>query len=527
MIQVISKTLDYKTGLTGSEVLTGTALKYGAYQGFICQTYTVVAIVTNSKGDDITDLLGLRGVTLSPGIYICVPKGESIYSISLASGSVVLYGIAANIERVPTIAEIIDAFSSRVTTDGGTLESTSCINGSLVPYYKDASFVLIPSGYKALKAYAQKPITGNGDLTWSRNSVANRTQSDGNIGSVAANVPRLSYMYGSCPALLLEPQRTNLLTYSQAFSDASWGKIGIGSGNAPIVTANAGVSPDGTTNASRVQFNCVGTTNSDRSILQKASISISNATNYAGGIYVKAYSSSEIGKQLRFVIEQVAAQVIIILTDSWQRVSATGVSSSTSTNYIIETRGTVTTNTTADVLLWGAQFEQGAYPTTYIPTTTAAATRLVDTFSRNNIYTNGLISASGGTWFLELRNNVAYTRDTSGTLGLFTSTVSTTYGFVIKTGTGTLQRLLIAKRVANVETPLYATLTDTIKVAIKWNGATADIFVNGTKQISATAFTDTVMEGILAQTLDVPKFIQAMALWPTPLSDATCIAMTQ
>lgn len=39
------------------------------------------------------------------------------------------------------------------------------------------------------------------------------------------NVPRLSYMYGSCPALLLEPQRTNLALRSEEFDNASWGKL--------------------------------------------------------------------------------------------------------------------------------------------------------------------------------------------------------------------------------------------------------------------------------------------------------------
>jgi hypothetical protein len=64
----------------------------------------------------------------------------------------------------------------------------------------------------------------------------------------------------------------------------------------------------------------------------------------------------------------------------------------------------------------GAQLELGAYATTYIPTTTASATRVADSFSRNNVYTNGLIGASGGTWFVELRNNIAYVRDVFGSL---------------------------------------------------------------------------------------------------------------
>jgi hypothetical protein len=79
-------------------------------------------------------------------------------------------------------------------------------------YYDDASLVLIPSGVKTSKVYSQKPTNGSGDLTFSRASTATRTNASGAIASVASNVPRLDYSGGAtCPRLLLEPQRTNLV----------------------------------------------------------------------------------------------------------------------------------------------------------------------------------------------------------------------------------------------------------------------------------------------------------------------------
>jgi hypothetical protein len=61
---------------------------------------------------------------------------------------------------------------------------------------------------------------------------------------------------------------------------------------------------------------------------------------------------------------------------------------------------------------------------------------------------------------------------------------------------------------------------------MKWNGSTADVFVNGTKVVSATSFTATNMEFLNGQGTDVPKFISQMDLFPTPLTDAECIALT-
>ena len=434
-------------------------------------------------------------------------------------------GIGVGIGRNRFATGIFNAYALRVTTDGGITEAGQCVD-AVTGLLLNASLLLIPSGYKATKLYSEIPTNGNGDFTWARTSTANRTNSSGNLELMATGVPRLSYMYGSCPSVLLEPQRTNLLPSSNTPTDSSWSKTSLGAGTAPVVTANAATSPDGTTNASRVQFNCGGTTSSDRSILRQ-NITIANTTNYAGTFYVKAYSSGEIGKQLRFVIEGVTSQVIITLTDSWQRVATTGASSTTSTNYLIETRGGTTTNTTADVLIYGAQFEAGAFATTYIPTTSATATRVADSFSQNSIYTNNFITSSGGTWFFELDNNISLIRDAASNLFIgTTNNGNTNTSLGIRTNGATAQRLAIYKRISGTLTQLYLTLTDTIKVAIKWNGTTADVFVNGVKVSSATAFTTTNMEFLQGDGNDVPKFIQQMALYPSALSDTDCTTLT-
>ena len=76
-----------------------------------------------------------------------------------------------------------------------------------------ASLVLTPNAVKASKLYSIIPSNGNGDMTVVRATTATRVNSSGLIESVAANVARLNYD-GSCPSILVEPQRTNRLLNS-------------------------------------------------------------------------------------------------------------------------------------------------------------------------------------------------------------------------------------------------------------------------------------------------------------------------
>lgn len=167
------------------------------------------------------------------------------------------------------------------------------------------------------------------------------------------------------------------------------------------------------------------------------------------------------------------------------------------------------------------QVESGAYPTSYIPTVATTVTRNADVISRDNIYTNGLITSAGGTWFIELNNNFNLTRDGAGTFQIGDALGN---NFTIK-AIGT-SRLAIVKNISNVQTVLYTTLTDIVKIAIDWNGTTADVFVNGVKVVTATSFTTTNMNSLTTSITDVPRYIKSTMLFPTPLTDAELISLT-
>jgi hypothetical protein len=448
-------------------------------------------------------------------------------------------GLGVGINRSNYAQGIFNAYSARVVADGGITEAGACVN-AVSGLLLNASLLLVPSGYKSGKLYSEIPTNGNGDFTWTRASTAIRTNSSGNIELMGSGVPRLSYMYGSCPAVLLEPQRTNSIrnsTMQGASTSPSTLPTNWTTTAAGLTQTVVGIGTENGLPYIDVQFSgtAISTTSQIR-FETSTQIVASNGQTWTSSFWIKEIAASTPPISYQNSIQErdsggvnlgAFTQTITISSTLTRNIftrTNTNASTARITNAI---NAFVTIGNTYDftIRIAAPQMELGAFATTWINTTTAAATRLVDTFSRNNIYTNGLITSSGGTWFVELRNNIVYTRDNaSSAIFINTETApSLNDGFRIRNA-GT-QRFSIDKIVASVSSSLYTTTTDTVKLAIKWDGTTADIFANGTKVVSATSFTATAME-YLNGTPQVPTFIQQMALFPSPLSDADCQTIT-
>ena len=453
-------------------------------------------------------------------------------------------GLGIGINRSNYAQGIFNAYNARVVADGGITEAGNCVN-AVTGLLLNASLLIIPSGYKGGKAYAEIPTNGNADLTWTRASTALRTNSSGLLESMGSGVPRLSYMYGSCPALLLEPQRTNLALYSEQFDNSAWVKLNT------TVTSNSTTAPDGNSTADTLTETVI----TDFHQIGGQSLTNAPIATYTLSVYVKLNSgtrnigllpinSAAAGNVKAVVFSSSGAFVGIVgstgtdptytstsLGNGWYRLTATASSTSIQTfapaiRLFDGTAAAYLGSTSNSYYIWGAQIELGAYATTLIPTTTASATRIADSFSRNNIYTNGLITSSGGTWFVELRGNVAYVRDSTAiNLFLGDNITAPNNAFVIRTASSASTRLSLQKVVAGSFIILTTPSTDTLKIAFKWNGTSADVFVNGVKEISATAFTTTNME-FLSCIAQNPTFIQQMALFNSALTDAQCQTLT-
>jgi hypothetical protein len=225
--------------------------------------------------------------------------------------------------------------------------------------------------------------------------------------------------------LLIEEQRTNLWLQSADFDSASWSKV------RGSITANATTSPDGTVSGDKFIPNTDANTH-----LFRQDINVTSGVTYTWTIYAKAAELNQI--QLEFGGDNGAFSVasgVFTLTGSgsvsgtgsisnagngWYRctvsAAATATASGVMRHYV---GGSVAGNNVNGVFVWGAQLEAGAFATSYIPTTTAAATRAADVAVMQGANFSNWYVQNDGTFFAEfISNPVAIVASVSGERGI-------------------------------------------------------------------------------------------------------------
>ena len=231
---------------------------------------------------------------------------------------------------------------------------------------------------------------------FTRATDATRVNKLGLIETVSNGQPRIDFLDNINGNFLIEPQRANLVTYSEDFSHSSWVKLGAGTGSAAIVTSNYAISPDGTLNASRLQcdLNSGGSSSSNQSLIYDV---YSSSGNQTISIYVKSNNGQN--QTIYFANTQTSGDTIIV-TPEWKRFT---FSHSTST-YVaavgLRGRSGGAIDDTADILIYAAQAEQGSYASSYIPTAGSAVTRNQEVPIRNGI--GSVINSAEGVLFGEV-----------------------------------------------------------------------------------------------------------------------------
>jgi len=340
------------------------------------------------------------------------------------------------------------------------------------PFYDLASLVVVPSGYKSGKIYAQKPLTTDGQLTFTRASTATRVNASGALETVASGVPRLDYTNSSCPKILLEPQRTQKLTYNNDFSNAAWDKAYQGLATAPVLTANYGTDPFGGTNAWRIQLNLNGGTDgSSRSwMLQNF--------NPSATVTLSMYIKLNTAGSKTVILSDSGGTTVTVNSTSWTRISQVQIGGGGEFRFGLI--GGMTSDT-LDASICYAQSEEGSYATSIINSTSAAVTRLADAASKTGI--SSLIGQTEGTLYWEgySENNASFGTCLAlqGSPGYWIYILSYAGGFTFE------------MRNAYVVSMAYnsTSAAGNYKIAIGYNASQVVIYINGTLVHTDTSVT--------------------------------------
>jgi len=242
--------------------------------------------------------------------------------------------------------------------------------------------------------------------SFTRSSIGTYFDSAGVLQTAATNTPRFDYdpVTHAAKGILLEDVRTNQLKDSANITSANWST----ESGSSVLTADVQTSPDGGNNADKFVDNASNV----RHIILPAQISIASSATYTGSFYAKAaeqqyvqalFGSGAFGSNafanfnlsgsgsVTYTGSAITNSSIKYIGNGWYRCSVSAPASSTTTDYSLfialmnntntASRGPAYIGSGGGIYIWGFQVEQGAFPTSYIPTTTASVTRAVDSFT--------------------------------------------------------------------------------------------------------------------------------------------------
>jgi hypothetical protein len=249
--------------------------------------------------------------------------------------------------------------------------------------------------------------------------------------------------------MLIEPAATNLLQQSQTFDNITWDP------EDGSVSADAAVSPDGTTTADQY-------TTGAGAIHQ--SLSISSGSTYTYSVFIKGGTATWVRLTFSDAGANEADAWFNVATGTAGGVSSLGTSVSVGRAILVAVGGgwyrasyACTPNITSSIpditcvtadlgstrdngktiLLWGAQIELGSVATSYIPTVAATATRAQDDISTSATipaYSSELtfwfwfrefvFSATNGEWVTNSISAQIYDHTSSGNYRAFANAVA-------------------------------------------------------------------------------------------------------
>lgn len=252
-------------------------------------------------------------------------------------------------------------------------------------------------------------------VTFTRSgNTATVVNSSGLIATINADLPRFDYDPATltCKGLLIEEGRTNICLQSQDFS-TTWYN---GQSSEAV---NVAVSPDGTQNADKL----IEDTNAGSHQIRQDVTTTAVSTTFS--VFVKAAERSWVAlaftdssNAIRVTyfdvgagaVGTVGANTTASIRDAgngWWRCAITLSAAFAGANNLRiqlatgDNGNSYTGNGTDGIYIWGAQLEAGAFPTSYIPTTTTALTRNADVAVMTGTNFSNWFNASEGTFSIK------------------------------------------------------------------------------------------------------------------------------
>jgi parallel beta-helix repeat protein len=352
----------------------------------------------------------------------------------------------------------------------------------------------------ALTASTTPETAVDATVTFARNSVGTRIKSDGFMEDITANNPRFNYnpltLVGQ--GILIEGARTNILSQSGDLS-TTWAKstgiYAFGADDGAHSAINVSNGPYGTATMDKFLEN---TTASVQQYITSVLASTTAAT-YIASTYLKKGNTStavianiQTGATPSTNYGNLALDANGVITAGSFTSSALSVKSAGNSLYRVINKYVVGSGCTQHairmydrqqfvatgdgvsyLLMDASQVEAGDFPSSYIPTTTAAVQRVADVLSYDN---SNIVAASGSLVFTFTPTNAGM-----GTIYLFGSYVDANNSFaVLHDGTNLIFRSRISGT-NNDATKALTYVADTeYKVAVSWGASGLRLILDGT-----------------------------------------------
>ena len=303
--------------------------------------------------------------------------------------------------------------------------------------------------------------------------------------------------YSGEGSLLLEPQSTNLITYSEDFTNSYW------SHNADVTITNSSeLAPNGKLDAKLIEYDGSGYsfiraargstyTTSTLSVFAKKGnwryLGLRNFQNDGNDHTVfdfdtETFSNINAGQSASFEIFSNGWYRIIVTQPSPSSSPFIGFSITNSTGSELNTTG----GQVANVHLFGAQLEELSYATSYIPTEGSTVTRLADLC--NNAGSSDLINSTEGVLYAE-----GYFQQTGSVNGLFAISDGS-FNNLLMVRFGPIHKLQVeGTGGVNIIEP-NTRASGTYKIAAKYDSNGVQLWVDGYKIVETS--TQTTMSGV-------------------------------